>query len=467
MQRLRTKRSSIGGLSERAMAWASMPRDAASLAAFRVLYGVLACVGALRFLVYGWIDSFFVTPTFHFHYWGFDWVQPLGSAGMHAVFAVLAVLGALIALGLFYRMAIVAYVLLFTWAELIDVTNYLNHYYLVSALGLWMIFMPLGQTWGLDARRRGALTSLPRWMGDALRLQVACVYVFAALAKFNTDWLFDAQPLTIWLAARTDLPGFGAWLDTPGLAHVMSWGGFLYDLTIVGWLSWRPTRRFAFAAVIGFHTAVGLLFNIGMFPWIMGAAATLFFASDWPRRLPWSGTRLDSMTGWLTARFAHPMPRIPGLLSVGLLALALVQVAVPLRANLYEGDVLWHEQGMRWSWRVLCREKNGSVSYRVTTAERDREVRVPPSRYLTSGQEREMAGQPDLILQLAHRIAADFRARGETGVEVRVDALASLNGRPLARLIDPEVDLASVSDGLRQASWILPRPEDARAQVTR
>jgi vitamin K-dependent gamma-carboxylase len=35
----------------------------------------------------------------------------------------------------------------------------------------------------------------------------------------------------------------------------------------------------------------------------------------------------------------------------------------------------------------------------------------------------------------------------------------SLNGRRLAPLIDPSVDLARVSDGLAKAPWILPAPE--------
>lgn len=78
-----------------------------------------------------------------------------------------------------------------------------------------------------------------------------------------------------------------------------------------------------------------------------------------------------------------------------------------------------------------------------------------------------MSGQPDLILQLAHAIAADFRARGHVGVEVRVDALVSLNGRPAARLIDPDVDLARVSDGLSRATWILTEPATPPARLAR
>ena len=43
----------------------------------------------------------------------------------------------------------------------------------------------------------------------------------------------------------------------------------------------------------------------------------------------------------------------------------LVQLLLPLRAHLYGGNVLWHEQGMRFSWRVMVREKNGSVTFIV------------------------------------------------------------------------------------------------------
>src|SRR5690606_25990306 len=91
---------------------------------------------------------------------------------------------------------------------------------------------------------------------------------------------------------------------------------------------------------------------------------------------------------------------------------------------------------------------------------------VPPHRYLTYDQEQEFATQPDMILQLAHHIADDFRARGEQDVEVRVDALVSLNGRRMTRMIDPDVDLAQVEDSLFGAPWILPAPEGPPAHLT-
>jgi hypothetical protein len=132
---------------------------------------------------------------------------------------------------------------------------------------------------------------------------------------------------------------------------------------------------------------------------------------------------------------------------------------VPLRFLAYGGNVRWHEQGMRFSWRVMIREKNGSVTYVVRSKTTGRVWHVSPARYLTDIQEREMSGQPDLILELAHHVRDDFERRGLGPVEVRVDALVSLNGRRLAPLIDPTVDLSTVKDGIGRASWILPAPE--------
>ena len=436
--------------------------DAAGLAAFRVLFGVLVAVSAIRFELNGWVEQFFVAPSFFFHHWGFEWVRPLPAAQMHALFAVMAVAGVCIAAGALYRVACVAFFLAFTYVELCDVTNYLNHYYLVSLLGLLFAFLPLNAAYSVDALVRPAIAraTLPAWVSWLLRFQVGVVYFFAAIAKAQPDWLLHGQPLGIWLSSRTDLPVVGPYLDLPAVALAMSWGGFLYDLTIPLWLSLRRTRPFAYAAVLGFHTAVGILFPIGMFPWIMIVSTTIFFAPDWPRRLwafvlrraPSAVAGVERAATWSGRRAA-----------IALVAVYVVlQVIVPLRTFAYGGDVLWHERGMRWSWRVMVREKNASVVYRVRARGWSRERIVSPDRYLTAIQEREMGTQPDLVLQLAHHIRDELEARGLEDVEVRADVLVSLNGRAMARLVDPEFDLAHVEDDpLAPAPWILPSPGGA------
>lgn len=442
------------------------PRDAASLAAFRFLFGTILCVSSVRFLWNGWVERCYVRPTFFFKYWGFEWVQVLPEPWMTVLYVAMAVLAAFVAIGFFYRFSIVALFLIFTYVELIDVTNYLNHYYLVSLLALLMCFLPLHRACSVDARiwpeRTGQ--TVPAWMLYLMRLQVAVVYFYAGIAKLQPDWLLHGQPLGIWLAARTETPLIGALLTWPAMPYIMSWAGFLNDTLVVPFLLWRKTRPYAFATVFVFHFCTHLLFVIGVFPFLMVSAATLFFDADWPRKvarlirgLPAPAIRAEASEGSSTVE-SRPVGRWSMSVAVLIAAYCVFQVLMPLRAFLYPGDVLWHEQGMRYSWRVMVREKNGSIGYRVRWRDSDREVYVSPSRYLTSHQEREMSGQPDLILQLARHIATDFEERGYEDVEVRADALVSLNGRRAALMIDPDVDLAQERDTVAVMRWIEPRP---------
>jgi vitamin K-dependent gamma-carboxylase len=436
-----------------ARAWA--PVDGASLAAFRVFTGALLAISAIRFLAFGWVDRLFVAPTYFFPFWGFEWIRPLPGPWMHAVFVAIAITGVLMALGLFYRVASIVAFGLFTYVELIDVTNYLNHYYLVSLVLFLAMLLPLHRMWSLDAHRDPAVRSetQPAWAVWLLRFQIGLVYLFAALAKATPDWLVHAQPLQIWLAARSDLPAVGSLFERVEVAYLMSWAGFAYDLTIPLWLGWSRTRAAAFVVLVAFHGMTQLLFPIGMFPAIMTTAALVFFDPSWPRTL----VRIPAPE---QPPFVPPsLTPLRAVATIALAAWCTFHLLMPLRAHAYGGNVLWHEQGMRWSWRVMCREKNGSVAYRVRAREWSRERYVAASSYLTTDQEREFATQPDLVLRLAHHVRDDLERRGLHDVEVRVDALASLNGRPMARLIDADVDLARVEDSLLPAAWLLPAPD--------
>jgi hypothetical protein len=445
------------------------PVDIAALAAFRVLFGVLMFAGTVRFLTSGWIPRFYGEQTFFFKYWGFSWVPVPPLWALYGLFAALAVLALCVALGLFYRVSVALFFAGFLYAQLLDVTNYLNHYYLVVLLGLLLCFLPLHRAWSVDAWRKPALRAdaLPAWTLYLLRFQVAVVYCFAGLAKFNTDWLLHAQPLNIWLSARTETPILGPLFDELWMAYAFSWAGFLFDSTIVLWLSWKRTRPYAYAVVIFFHLMTDVLFNIGMFPYIMMLSALIFFPADWPRQVARALARVSRTARSMQQRPAPttttmpaPAPAWARKLGFAVLAgYAAVQILVPLRHYAYPGDVSWNEEGMRFSWKVMLREKHGSITYYVRIPATGKELQVTPRQYLDARQEREMAGQPDLILQLAHHIADDFRARGLGDVEVRAQAVVSLNGRPAVPMIDSSRDLARISDGLARKDWILPEPD--------
>lgn len=433
------------------------PIDAAWLAALRIVLGAVLSVSMLRFVAYGWIDRFFVAPRFHFKYWGFDWVEPLDGPRMYALFFGLAVLGFCVAIGFLFRVTSVLFAAGLSYVQLIDVTTYLNHYYLAALLAWLLCVSPAQRCWSVDAwiarRVRGAeSTQVAAGVLYLFRFQVAVVYAFAGLAKFQSDWLLHAQPLRIWLGANVELPWIGPVFAWPWIPLAMSWAGFLFDTTIVGWLLYRRTRIYAYAALIGFHLLTRALFPIGMFPAIMIASALVFFAPDWPRRLA-----RRAAAPLPTARPAHVRPRFK--LAIGLgVAYCALQLLLPLRSFAYGGNVLWHEQGMRFSWRVMLRAKGGTTTFIVRDRSTGRTFHVSPREYLSDLQESEMSSQPDLIVQLARHIRRDLEARGFGPLEVRADARVSLNGRPSALLIDPEIDLTRVHAGLGRAPWILPAP---------
>ena len=378
---------------------------------------------------------------------------------MYAHFALLGLASIGVALGYRYRLSIIAFFFLFTYVELIDKTLYLNHYYWMSLVSFLMVFMPLHRMASLDARRAPIAPTVPVWVVWALRVQVGVVYLFAGIAKLDPDWLLQAQPLRIWLYNSGDLPLIGPMLKEAWVAFAMSWTGAFFDLTIVGWLLWRRSRPIAFAVLAVFHVMTWLLFPIGMFPWVMIAAAAVFFPADWPHRLP-----------LLRRLFGQPAPpdrervSLPDwkwrAMAAGLALFAIMQIALPLRHLAYSGNVRWNEEGCRFAWRVMLTEKTGHASFRVTDPASGQEWLAYPGDYLTPLQAERMAYQPDMLLATARMIADDSSKKGRPGVEVRADAFVAFNGRRAVRLIDPEVGLAHIElRGIGPKPWALPAPD--------
>lgn len=442
------------GLEQRLRWHIEQPASILPLVVFRIGFGSLMLVGTLRFVLNGWVETFYVQPVFHFTYLGFDWIKPLPALGMVAVFAVLALLSVLIALGLFYRFSIAAFFVLFTYVELIDKAFYLNHYYLVSLLSFLLIFVPAHARYSLDARRKPALhrATAPAWAVYALRLQIGIVYVFAGIAKLHPDWLLNAMPLTLWLRANTHFPLVGTLFDQRWVAYLFSWSAALYDLTIPFFLLWRKTRLFALVTVAVFHTMTEMLFPIGMFPWIMIVSSLVFLnEADYRAIARFLHIRASDVSG----QSLPPFWRMPRPIFF-LVPFFILQFLVPMRSLLYPGDTLWSEEGFRFSWRVMLVEKAGATTFFVSDSGSGRQWTVSPSAYLSRVQEAQMSFQPDMILQFAHFLNDQFRQQGYADVEVRVEAYVSFNGRASRLLVDPTVDLSQQQNSLFHKAWILP-----------
>ena len=363
---------SLRGLVERA----STPVSAASTVAFRVAFGVCGALVAVRFVARGWVAALYLDPKFHFTYPGLSWVRPLPAWAMYGLYVVMVVASLAFAAGWRPRWSAAAFLLAFAYAEAIDATTYLNHYELVTLVGLLGVVLPF------PGRGRAARATVPMGVVWLLRFQLGLVYVFAGIGKIDADWLFRGEPLHTWLTGRVDLPVVGPFLGSVGLAIVLSWAGAVFDLGVVAGLLTRRLRGWAYVAVVGFHVATGLLFPaIGTFPLLMIVLTPIFFEPDWPDRVR---SRVP-MAPAVPAVIA-PRPRRSRLVYASAGVWIVVQLLVPLRHLAYPGDVRWTEEGYRWSWRVLLTEKQGSAVFRVTDPATGRTRTVWPSDELTPNQ---------------------------------------------------------------------------------
>ena len=447
------------GALDRVRAAAARPVSAQSVAVFRIGFGLLVAAASIRFLARGWVDTLYLQPDHHLTYRWFGWVQPLPAPWMQVVVGTLGVLGVCIALGYRHRLAAAAFMVGFGYTELIEAALYLNHYWFVTLAAGLLVALPVHHHWSIDAARQ-RVPSHPKVAAGvvwALRAQLAVVYLFAGLAKLNSDWLFRAQPLRLWLADRTGVPLVGPVLDEPAVAFLASWWGAAFDCTIVGWLLWSRSRSYAYAALVAFHLSTGALFQIGVFPWVMMVGTLVFFQPDWPQAL---GARLRARPVAEPVDRPGSRPTTPRPVVAGLVTLAVAQIIIPLRHYAIDGNVRWTEEGYYLSWRVMLTEKAGHVTYEVTDPATGVRYQVGPDVVLTDWQAGVAATRPDLIQATAHLIAGHYADQGMAGVEVRADAWVTMNGRPSQRIVDPDLDLVAHPRGRLPEGWILSRDSD-------
>jgi vitamin K-dependent gamma-carboxylase len=427
--------------------------SAASGALFRIGFGIVGMILVIRFFARGWIETLLVEPAYHFSYPGFEWVHVWPEPWMHAHFLVIGLAALGIALGYRYRLSAGVFALSLGYVELIDRSLYLNHYYWVVLTGVVMVFLPLNATLSLDAHHGRVRTPAryPAWVIWILRFQVGMVYVFAGLAKLNGDWLLRAEPLSTWLPARSEMWLIGPALTLPAVAYLFSWAGALFDLTIVGWLSWRRSRPYAYVALVVFHTLTWLMFpSIGLFPLLMSLSALVFFDPAWPEPFlpPQGGVPAQPGRG-------DPVPRrlSPGWIGLGAVYV-LVMITLPLRHHLTPGDVKWTGEGYLGSWQVMLSEKSASADFVVTDRDTGKSWRVPAPDYLTERQQMVMATDPVMIRQTARLIADDLGGV----VEVAADVRLSFNGRTSRQFTDPEVVISEAPITEAVKGFILSQP---------
>ena len=439
------------------------PVDSASLNVFRMLFGLIMLIDVIgMFLISEDVRRELIAPDFHFKFHGFEWVHVWPGDGLFWHVGIMGVLAILIAVGLFYRIAIVLFGLGLAYVFLLEETVYLNHVYLVLVVNVLLMLVPAHRGWSVDALRRPGLRQpcVPRWSLWVLRLQFEVVLIYAGLVKINADWL-HGEPLRMWLDRRVDLALIGPLYAEEWAVMAAAYGVIALHLIGAPLLLWRRTRLAVFCLYATFHLTNHFTFNIGIFPWFTIAGTLLFFEPSWPRSLA-HALRLRGQPQANVQSTCAPF-KTPPTLAVVLSVFMAFQILFPLRHFLYPGNVAWTEEGHRFAWRMKLRDKEGYAAYTVTDPASGKTWRIRPRDELTERQYKKMVCQPDMILQYAHHLAARWaQERGMPGVEVRAQAYCSLNGRPRQALVDPNRDLAKERRKIGADDWILPLTEPLR-----
>ena len=426
--------------------------SAAPFFMLRLVFGLLMAGGTLRFMLLGWVDDHYIQPVFHFSYFGLSWLPLASPSLLYAGHILLIGVAILFALGIFYRPCAIMMGLLFTYFELIDLAYYLNHYYFVSLACFLFCWVPAPLS---NAPNPG--WTLPRWSVWMFRLMLGLVYVYAGMAKINSEWLLKGLPLSLWLPAHASTPVLGALFSWKPSALLFSWFGMVYDLTIPLFLMWRPTRPWAYSAVVVFHLLTGLLFQIGVFPVVMMGATLVFFSDAWHERIlsflrktgPFFGIVNKRATPGAVSRFWPWAPILLGLFFA-------FQILFPWRYLLYPGNIFWTEEGYRFSWRVMLMEKAGTALFYVRDGVSGKEGIVDNRDFLNAHQEKQMAMQPDMVLQYAQFLARHYAGKGVRNPEVRAEIYVTLNGNPSRPMVSPDQNLLLLEDNWAHKSWILP-----------
>ena len=429
-----------------------------ALVSFRIVFGLLLLYTNIRTWDKGWIQELYIEPTYHFPF--VEGLEPLGGVGMYMVFGLMTLSAFGIILGAFYRVSAITHLICFLYVELLDKTYYLNHYYLVTLLVFWLCCTDGHRQLSIDAWLRPSIRTctVPWWQIGIFKIQLSVVYFFAGLAKVNPDWLIKGQPLATWLPGLYQIPLLGQFVHFPWLAKAFSWAGCIYDLTIWVFLWIGRTRGYAYVAVVVFHVLTAILFpRIGMFPYIMMTSTVIFFSDRWHTKFLQSiSFNKYPLTVDQTSNYLKKTPHT--FVSILLATYILLQLYLPLRHLQYDGNLFWHEQGYRFSWRVMLMEKNGYTSIVIKDPKTGKSKEVEQCDFLTAFQQQQMRSQPDMLLQFAHDLGDDFTVKNGYAPEIYIKSQLSLNGRRSQPFTDDKINIYQHPNPMNMG-WILPFKE--------
>ena len=250
--------------------WAFDPIDPAPMAALRIAVGLLTIGWTLSLLpdAETFLGGSGVQRGLP-HYDSGAWVVQLGPP--YLVLTVLLAAGVALAVGWRTRVASVVVAVLLLAVQRRDPWVLNSGDLLLRELAFFVMLMPAGETWSLDARRRARSGQSERlrapWALRLVQLQISALYLFSVWAKVRgVDWN-NGTAVGIALQLQ-DLQRFAvpASLSTSLLVSaVLTYSSLAVEAALAFGL-WLPRLRYwVMAAGIGLHLGIEASLLIGWF----------------------------------------------------------------------------------------------------------------------------------------------------------------------------------------------------------
>lgn len=250
-------------------------------------------------------------------------------------------------------------------------------------------------------------------------------------------------------------------------------------------------------ALILFHLMNDRLFSIGIFPWFMIAALTIYLPPDWPGKLfrYLSQRSFNSklfliamgLTGAFSGAWFHgSISTVPFLIMfmvsivliwdfhmkpaeeklnfslpisgksnkgivTGLAIWIFFQILIPFRHFAIPGNPSWTEEGHRFAWHMKLRSKSCNEQFYVEDRDTGEKLKVNGMPFLENWQRNNVSARPQLLIQYASLLSEKNNRQ-----PVYADIECSLNGAPYRTFIAPDTNLTKVTfKDWKKNDWVL------------
>ncbi len=443
------------------------PLPAYNLAIFRMVFGFFMMWEMGYLISLDFVGIFLEAPQVHFPYDLFTWLKPLPGPAMWLLIMACLLASVAVAIGWYARPAALFLAFGFGYIFLLDKSIYNNHLYLLLLLSFQMYFLESDRVLAVQNKSKAdGVTTVPAWMYYLPMIQLVIVYFYGGLAKLNTDWLVDHQPVKQLLLQGSFLTDI---IGVENGALFLVWGGLIFDLVIGFLLLWKRTFWLGFAGALFFNIMNSQIFDdINIFPFFMMCSLILFVDKDWIQKLVEAHFPPTIIPKKKTDKKAVEKPDTKRSTVVAWLAVYMAfQLLYPFRHFLYEGNTEWTMEAQRFSWRmkIQYRKNEGLPAFRVLDYQTKTLHKI---NLISYGLCR------DQITLLTHDPAAAWTfavflrdyAKKElhsSKVGVQSNIKVGMNGRPLQWMVNPDFDLGNAKrNPFKHNTWIEPLVENPK-----